>query len=1033
MKPLAQLITPKSSVFDSAKRDTVLDLKDLQGKRIDPKHFFSENFFTEGMRDLLTQTFRRLEGKSDQGVFLLKQAMGGGKTHNLLTLGLLAQYPDFRDPVMSAIYKVDAGLGDVKVVSFSGRDNAPLGIWGAIAEQLGKRDFFKDYYSPLQAPGQTAWENLLDGDTVLILLDEMPPYFDNAFSVAIGNSNLARVTATALSNLLVALGSEKCARVALVMTDLTATYAQGQAVIQQVLTDFQNETQRVAKPIIPVRMNSDELYNILRVRLFERLPEETDVDEVAQAYAAVVRAAGQMGLVNETPESYAVQIKESFPFHPALRDLYARFKENEGFQQTRGLIRLLRTVVSTLWNSGRHQNTSLIAPYDLDLNDQDTVTTVTGINSSLTNAIAHDIASEGNAVAERLDSDLKTTDATDASKLLLMSSLSTALNQVRGLSIPETILILAKPGRDVKNLKSGVLEKLAAEAWYLHGTNDGKLYFQNVQNLNARLNDLVKGFLPEQAVKLIRERLEQMFKPKARDCYQRLVVLPAVNEIELDQSDVTLVITEPYSGGLNPSIRQFFDQATLQNRVMFLTGLKATYASLLEAGKRLRAIETILSELEAENVAKQDMRMVRALELRDKIEANFYQAVRDTFTVLYYPSKAPGGGPTLLSGDFLMQFTGNSYDGEKQVRDVLKEKYKFTEDVSNANFRKMVEKLLFTAQTTTWNEIRRRAATNVDWPWHLPRALDDLKAECLSRDYWREEGGYLDKGPFPAPKTAVEVNLLSRNDETGEVVLKVIPSHADTVYYEVGGAPTTASNRMSGDKLTTGELEVGFLAVDSTGEHEAGEPKVWRNTITLKHRVYTKGNRQWLELKAIPTGEILYTTDGSSPLTAGATYAGDFELPEGAKFVLAIARAKGIQSEVRRIDIQSAGKWALDVTRPATWNRRQSFGTTKESYEFLERLKKFKAQASGLDLNLSASTHDWINLTVAPDRKLSAEQIEKALEGLRAINPEAKVSIEVQQLDFAQGQNLQDWAAETKTTVNEKEVKQSHAAQPAIK
>ncbi|MDX2005592.1 MAG: DUF499 domain-containing protein [Meiothermus sp.] len=1033
MKTLAQLLTPKSSVFDSAKRDTVLDLKDLQGNRIDPRVFFAENFVTEGMRDLLTQTFKRLEGKSDQGVFLLKQAMGGGKTHNLLTLGLLAKHPEIRAQVMSGLYKSDSSLGAVKVVNFSGRENAPLGIWGAIADQLGKRDFFRDYYSPLIAPGQTAWENLFDGDTVLILLDEMPPYFDNAFSIAVGNSNLARVTATALSNLLVALGSEKCARVALVMTDLTAAYAQGQAVIQQVLNDFHNETQRLAKPIIPVRMNSDELYNILRVRLFEHQPDQSAIDEVAQGYAAAVRAAGQMGLVNETPESYAVQIKESFPFHPALRDLYARFKENEGFQQTRGLIRLMRTVVSTMWKSGLHERTALIAPYDLDLNDQDTVTTISGINSSLTNAVAHDIASEGNAVAERLDHDLKTTDGTDAAKLLLMSSLSTAMNQVRGLSIPEIILILCRPGRDTKSLKSGVLEKLAAEAWYLHANNDGKLYFQNVQNLNARLNDLVKGFLPEQAVKMIRDRLEEMFKPKTRDCYQRLVVLPAVNEIELDQGDVTLVISEPYSGGLNPAIKQFFEQTTLQNRVMFLTGLKSTYSSLIEAGKRLRAIETILSELEAENVAKQDMRMIRALELRDKINTNFYQAVRDTFTVLYYPQKAPNIGASLLSGDFLMQFTGNSYVGETQVREVLKEKYKFNDDVSSANFRKMVEKLLFTAQVTTWSEIRRRAATNVDWPWHLPRALDDLKSECLSRDYWREEGGYLDKGPFPAPKTALEVNVISRNDDTGEAVLKVIPSYADAVYYEFGGTATTASNRLPGYMLTTNELEVSFLAVDSKGEHETGEAKLWRNSITLRQRIYTKGDKQWLELKAIPTGEILYTTDGSSPQAAGATYAGDFELPEGTKFVLAVAKARNIQSEVRRIDIQSAGKWALDVTRPATWNRKQSFGATKESYEFLERMKKYKVLACGVVVNLTGSTQDWIELSISESRKLSAEQIEKALEGIRAINPEANVSIDVQQLDFTQGQDLQDWAAEIKTTVNEKEVKQNHAAQSASK
>lgn len=35
--------------------------------------------------------------------------------------------------------------------------------------------------SPLQAPGQSAWINLLKGPPTLILLDELPPYFDNAF------------------------------------------------------------------------------------------------------------------------------------------------------------------------------------------------------------------------------------------------------------------------------------------------------------------------------------------------------------------------------------------------------------------------------------------------------------------------------------------------------------------------------------------------------------------------------------------------------------------------------------------------------------------------------------------------------------------------------------------------------------------------------------------------------------------------------------------------------------------------------------
>ena len=76
---------------------------------------------------------------------MLKQAMGGGKTHNLLTLGLLAKHPEFHQQIMGDIYTPAASLGSVKVVAFSGRESdAPLSVWGAIAEQLGKRELFKD-------------------------------------------------------------------------------------------------------------------------------------------------------------------------------------------------------------------------------------------------------------------------------------------------------------------------------------------------------------------------------------------------------------------------------------------------------------------------------------------------------------------------------------------------------------------------------------------------------------------------------------------------------------------------------------------------------------------------------------------------------------------------------------------------------------------------------------------------------------------------------------------------------------------------
>jgi len=90
MQTLGHACKPRDSIFDPSRRDTVLDLADLVSGRIDPEAFFRENHVTEGMRILLTEGFRRLEGKTTQGVFKLTQAMGGGKTHNLLALGLLA-------------------------------------------------------------------------------------------------------------------------------------------------------------------------------------------------------------------------------------------------------------------------------------------------------------------------------------------------------------------------------------------------------------------------------------------------------------------------------------------------------------------------------------------------------------------------------------------------------------------------------------------------------------------------------------------------------------------------------------------------------------------------------------------------------------------------------------------------------------------------------------------------------------------------------------------------------------------------------
>ena len=108
-----------------------------------------------------------------------------------------------------------------------------------------------------------------------------------------------------------------------------------------------------------------QFYRIIRKRLFEKLPRSQQVSEVAQAYAKAVRDAKQMDITNQSPEQFAQQIEESYPFHPGIKGRYTRFRENPGFQQTRALIRLMRIVASRLWTSGEAERKQLIAAHDL--------------------------------------------------------------------------------------------------------------------------------------------------------------------------------------------------------------------------------------------------------------------------------------------------------------------------------------------------------------------------------------------------------------------------------------------------------------------------------------------------------------------------------------------------------------------------------------------------------------------------------------------------------------------------------------------
>jgi predicted AAA+ superfamily ATPase len=203
----------------------------------------------------------------------------------------------------------------VTVVAFSGRKTGtPFGSWGEIAEQLNRKAVFKEFYSPLKPPDPGKLVELLQGEPVLVLLDELPPYFEAARAAAVGDAYLDRLTEIALANLLVAVNGNKHPRACVVITDLSGTaYAGGSASITQALqslSDLDQEINRNVVRIDPVKINTNEIYHILRTRIFEKTPAAAEIAAVADAYGVSVDSPPSSGTPTRPRRNSATTCRE---------------------------------------------------------------------------------------------------------------------------------------------------------------------------------------------------------------------------------------------------------------------------------------------------------------------------------------------------------------------------------------------------------------------------------------------------------------------------------------------------------------------------------------------------------------------------------------------------------------------------------------------------------------------------------------------------------------------------------------------------
>jgi hypothetical protein len=961
------------------------------------------------------------------------------------TAALLAREPAERKTVLQ---RVGVAVDDrqIRVAAFSGREtDTSEYLWVTLFRALGCEHRWE---RSNDVPGPTTWARVIGEEPALILLDELPPFFVSLGAKIAGPSTTeADRLALALANLMNAIVSGRLPSACLVISDLAGAWGEGSQRIQQAIDNANQEVGRGALDITPVRLDSIELYSILRSRLFEGVADEPSRHSVGQAYAQSLRTAVQQGVIPESYGRWAQEISESYPFHPGLHELFARFRENPGFQQTREMLRLARRMVAQLWETKRAERTMLVHPHELDFADQDVAATLERINPSLSNARSRDVANlQQNSVAEALSRELGNEVAADAAKLLYLSSLAVGPNALQGLSPEEIAAYLCAPDRDVSSANSALVTRLEEGSWYLHRRTDGRWHYRNVKNVTSAIRDRAEIMLDDARRKEVETYLRKSFDPagstllrvaEQRYAYQKLLVFPTIDDIRatLGPHEVVLVISQPSHIGLNPELKVFWDNETWRNRLIFLCGSE-TFTEVSRAAAYMKAAQDQVADFEAQRYADAQPEMQQARAAFDRNNTAFRSALRETFTQLHFPDISSS---KLEAASLKLDFSANAFCGQLAILDTLKDQQKLRADVESDPLRGEFEHFIFTAQTASWRDLVETAARRADWYFLPPGGLETMKSVAIRKDVWRDEGaGYLRKAPFPKEKTSVLVSRIGRNDTTGRVVFQVSAKHGDRAHYEEGGSPATINSPVvQGGRLETAALKVSFLAVDSTREHETGDPREETNPITLRYDYAYRAGARRITLKAVPVGTIRYTLDGSNPRNGGVCDAGEVTVPDGHDLLLAVAEAQGIWSEQLRADVPKVGAgdngvtaFQPDLHRPAEWRRRLSTSDRGRAFKILECLERHRAETAGADINVSLQGRpdDYIAMSFGPNIIRTPDNLETLTTDLIGqVSPDgaaAEVSLVIASTRFSSGTALVEAAKELDEPLKGDEVRQ---------
>ena len=531
--------------------------------------FFDRTNVTDGMRELIRRVVQALNGKESQNrVISLQTGFGGGKTHSLISLYHTVKYSrDFRN-MEAARHILDPEdmpqFDDAKVAVFTQNTVSVVNghqvedgivthtLWGELAWQLGGREGYEHVRQADEqriAPTAKDIKSVIEGATpALILIDELADYCAKASGLVVGGGTLFTQTNSFIQTLTEVVAS--IPRTVLICTlPASATEVASSEIGQEILSALETRVVRVGSSVKPV--DDEEIFEVVRRRLFDKMEKPEMLELVARKYKDMYHNRRDALPVEADRVAYVERIKKAYPFHPELIDIFrVRWGSDSRFQRTRGVLRLLASIVKDLWQrrSTLVGTQALIQTSDVQLENlptlQSTITSLMGaqwdsvmhadVIGTISNAYKLDEQNAGNNIG-------KYHLATAVTTTVLMASVGSSSQ--KGLSLKQLKLCLLKPDAFQHIDIDSTLNQLENIVHYMYRSSIGgeqSYWFQSKPNINILINQ-AKGDVKGDE---INAEVLQMIKQSVMTISKVKVLVDPSGDVP-EQKQLTFVVMHP--------------------------------------------------------------------------------------------------------------------------------------------------------------------------------------------------------------------------------------------------------------------------------------------------------------------------------------------------------------------------------------------------------------------------------------------------------------------------------------------------------